>query len=130
MVQRPRPDLRGGCAAIRIRIPTATGGRGSATTPPTRPPHAIPWPHRPPPRPRPWESGRAAPGAMTHKANVPAVCGGAMGCNVSPGAAVSSLIPHAAAGPGVAVGDGAAGTPGPRPPGCQKRRSYLNLGDT
>ena len=35
MVQRPRPDLRGGCAAMRI--PTATGGRGSATTPPTRP---------------------------------------------------------------------------------------------
>ena len=35
MVQRPRPDLRGGCAVMRI--PTATGGRGSATTPPTRP---------------------------------------------------------------------------------------------
>ena len=31
MVQRPRPDLRGGCAAMRI--PTVTGGRGSVTTP-------------------------------------------------------------------------------------------------
>ena len=29
MVQRPRPDLRGGCAAMRI--PTATGSRGWAT---------------------------------------------------------------------------------------------------
>ena len=72
----------------------------------------------------------AAPGAMTHKPKVPAVCGGAMGCNVSPGAAASPLIQHAAAGPGVAVGHGAAGTPGPRPPGCTKRRSYVNLGDT
>ena len=35
MVQRPRPDLRGGCAAMRI--PTATEGRDSVTTPPTRP---------------------------------------------------------------------------------------------
>ena len=35
MVQRPCPDLRGGCVAIRI--PTATEGRGSVTTPPTRP---------------------------------------------------------------------------------------------
>ena len=32
MVQRPRLDLRGGCAAMRI--PTVTGGRGSVTTPP------------------------------------------------------------------------------------------------
>ncbi len=35
MVQRPRPDLRGGCAAMRI--PTVTGGRGAAMPPPTRP---------------------------------------------------------------------------------------------
>ena len=35
MVQRPRPDLRGGCAAMRI--PTATGGRGAVMPPPTRP---------------------------------------------------------------------------------------------
>ena len=35
MVQRPCPDLRGGCAAMRI--PTVTEGRGSVTTPPTRP---------------------------------------------------------------------------------------------
>lgn len=33
-VGRPSPDLRGECAAMRI--PTATAGRGSATTPPTR----------------------------------------------------------------------------------------------
>ena len=36
MVERPSPDLRGGCAAMRI--PTATEGRGSVTTTPTRPP--------------------------------------------------------------------------------------------
>ena len=42
MVQRPRPDLRGGCAAMRI--PTVTGGRGSATTPPTRPVMLSPTP--------------------------------------------------------------------------------------
>ena len=36
MVQRPRPDLRRRSAAMRI--PTENGGRGSATTPPTRPP--------------------------------------------------------------------------------------------
>ena len=35
MVQRPCPDLRGGCAAMRI--PTATEGRGAAMPPPTRP---------------------------------------------------------------------------------------------
>ena len=40
MVQRPCPDLRGGCAAMRI--PTVTGGRGSVTTPPTRPKHPLP----------------------------------------------------------------------------------------
>ena len=31
MVQRPCPDLRGGCAAMRI--PTATEGRGSVNDP-------------------------------------------------------------------------------------------------
>ena len=35
MVQRPCPDLREGCAAMRI--PTATEGRGAAMPPPTRP---------------------------------------------------------------------------------------------
>ncbi len=34
MDERPCPDLCGGCAVLRI--PTVTGGRGSATTPPTR----------------------------------------------------------------------------------------------
>ena len=32
MVQRPRPDLRGGCVAIRIPTATAGGGGGGPTT--------------------------------------------------------------------------------------------------
>ncbi len=40
MDERPCPDLRGGCAVLRI--PTVTGGRGSATTPPTRLPMYSP----------------------------------------------------------------------------------------
>ena len=48
MVQRPRPDLRGGVRSNahsyrnsggygEIRIPTVTEGRGAAMPPPTRP---------------------------------------------------------------------------------------------
>ena len=55
MVQRPRPDLRGGCAAMRI--PTATGGEGLGNDPSY--PAEVPTP-RPPSLPNLTPSEQAA----------------------------------------------------------------------